>query len=73
MDSRYHLVRQGQTKSLPSHIYIGEYTYTTTPPYVCQTVDNLKDVVQDQIASLPELESWSEHADDIQIQVYKVV
>lgn len=52
------------------HAYIGEYT-TTIPPG--QTVGWFKDSVRDQIESIPSLESWSEHANDIEVQVYKVV
>lgn len=71
MGSHYQLVVQEQNAS---YKHIGEYDYEYPS---CKTTDDLKDVVLERITSgesLPEdLKSWGEHADDIQIQVYKVV
>ena len=44
---------------------------STIPPD--QTVDEFKDFIQDQIDSLTGYESWSIHADDFEVQVYKVI
>ena len=70
MNYSYHLFRQEQKRPPPSYVYIGKHT-TIIPPD--QTVDEFKDFIQDQIDSLTGYESRSIHADDFEVQVYKVI
>jgi len=70
MNSPYHLFKQEQQRPPPFYSYIGKHT-TTIPPD--QTVGAFKDFVQDQVGSFPEYGPWSAHADDFEVQVYKVI
>jgi hypothetical protein len=66
MGSQYQLLRQEQE----AYDHIGEFNYECSS---CTTTDDLRGIVLGQIKSLPDLNSWSAHANDIQIKVYQVV